>query len=71
MGELTLQVSYLVPFIWSRCKGCLAGFPVITGKYSYVACLKVAMWFVLVLSGLIMLWFPRYLRIQNLFKHLR
>ena len=29
MEELTLQVSYLVPFIWFRCKGYFKGFPVI------------------------------------------
>ena len=51
MEELTLQVSYLIPFIWFRSKGCLKGFPVI--KYTYVGCLKVAMWFVSALHDLI------------------
>ena len=46
--ELSLQVSYLIPFIWFRCKGCFKGFSVI--KYTYVACLKVALWFVSALS---------------------
>ena len=41
MEELTLQVSHLIPFIWSRCKGCFKGFPVI--KNTYVSSLKVDM----------------------------
>ena len=36
MKELTLQVSYLIPF-----KSCFKGFPAI--KYTHVPCLKVAM----------------------------
>ena len=39
MKELTLQVNYLIPFIWFNCKGCFKGFPLI--KYTYVGCLKV------------------------------
>ena len=35
MEELTLQVSYLIPF-----KSCFKGFPMI--KQTYVPCLKVA-----------------------------
>ena len=45
MEEPTLQLSYLIPFIWFRCKGCFKGFPVT--KYTYVAYLKVTVWFVL------------------------
>ena len=51
MEELTLQVSYLIPFIWFRYKGCFEDFSVI--KYTYVSCLKVAMLCVFVLCGLI------------------
>ena len=51
MEELTLEVSHLIPFIWFRCKGCFKDFPVI--EYTYVACFKVAMWFVFVLCDLI------------------
>ena len=47
MEELTLLVSYLILFIWFSCKGCFVDFPVI--KYTYVACFKVAMWFVFAL----------------------
>ena len=50
MEELTLEVSHLIPFIWFRCKGCFKDFPVI--EYTYVACFKVAMWFVFALCGL-------------------
>ena len=50
MEELTLEVSHLIPFIWFRLKGCFEDFPVI--EYTYVACFKVAMWFVFVLCGL-------------------
>ena len=58
--ELTFHVSYLIPFIWFRYRGCFTGFPVI--KYTYVACLKVAMWFAFVLCGLIVLRIPgRYI----------
>ena len=46
MEELTLQVSYLIPF-----KSCFNGFPVI--KYTYVPCLKVTMLCVFALCGLI------------------
>ena len=49
--ELTLQVSYLIPFIRLCCKGCFKDFPVI--NYTYVACFKVAMWFVFPLRSLI------------------
>ena len=49
MEELTLQVSHLIPFIWFRFKGCLKDFPRI--EYTYVACFKVAMWFVVALCG--------------------
>ena len=45
------ELSYLIPFIWFRCKGYFKDFPVI--KYTYVACFKVAMWFVFALYGLI------------------
>ena len=48
--ELTLEVSYLIPFIWFHCKGCFKGFSVI--KYTNVACLKVDMWFVFTFCGL-------------------
>ena len=41
MEELTLQVSYLIPFISFSCKGCFKSFPMI--KYTYVPSLKVAM----------------------------
>ena len=51
MGELTLQVSYLILFIWFRCKACFKGFPVI--KYIYLACLKVVIWFAFALYRLI------------------
>ena len=51
MEELTLRVSHLIPFIWFRYKGCFKGLPLI--KYTYVACLKVAFWFVFVSCGLI------------------
>ena len=51
MEELTLEVSHLIPFIWFRCKGCFKDFPVI--EYTYVACFKVALWFVFALCGLI------------------
>ena len=44
MEELTLQVSYLIPF-----KSCFNGFPVI--KYTYVPCLKVTMLCVFELCG--------------------
>ena len=44
LEELALQVSHLIPFIWFGCEGCFKGFPVI--KYTYLACLKVALWFV-------------------------
>ena len=47
MKELTLQVIYLILFMWFRCKSCFTGFTMI--KYTYVACLKFAMWFVFVL----------------------
>ena len=47
MKELTLQVIYLILFMWFRCKGCLAGFTLI--KYTYVAYLKSSVWFVFVL----------------------
>ena len=50
MEVLTLQVSYLIPFICFRCKGCFKDFPVI--KYTYVACFQVTMWFVFALNGL-------------------
>ena len=46
MEELTLQVSYLIPF-----KSCFKGLPVI--KYTYVPCLKVTMLCVFALCGLI------------------
>ena len=58
MEGLTLQVSYFIPFISFRCRGCFTGLPVI--KYPHVACLKVAMWFVFALCGLIVLWFAGY-----------
>ena len=32
MEQLTLQESYLIPFIWFRCRGCFKGFQVI--KYT-------------------------------------
>ena len=48
VGELTLQVSHLIPLIWFRCKGCFKDFPVI----EYVAYFKVAIWFVFALCGL-------------------
>ena len=51
MEELTLQVSYLIPFIALCCKGCFKDFPVIS--YTYVACFKVAMWFVFALCDFI------------------
>ena len=35
--ELTLQVSYLIPFIWFRRKSCFKDFTEI--KYTYIACL--------------------------------
>ena len=44
MEELTLQVSYLIPF-----KSCFKGFPMI--KYTYVPCLKAAMLCVFPLCG--------------------
>ena len=69
MEELTLEVSHLIPFIWFRCKGCFKDFPVI--EYTYVACFKVAMWFVFVYAVWWFLWFTRQQRIHNLFKHLR
>ena len=50
MEELTLEVSHLISFIWFRCKGCSKDFPV--SEYTYVACFKVAMWFVFALCGL-------------------
>ena len=46
MEELTLQVSYLIPF-----KSCFKVFPVI--KYTYVPCIKVAMLRMFALFGLI------------------
>ena len=46
MEELTLQVSYMIPF-----KSCFKGFPVI--NYTYVPCLKVAMLCVFALCDLI------------------
>ena len=46
MEELNLLVSYFIPF-----KSCFKGFPVI--KYTYVPCLKVAMFCVFALCGLI------------------
>ena len=45
MEELTLQVSYLIPF-----KSCFKVFPVI--NYTYEPCLKVAMLCVFALCGL-------------------
>ena len=51
MEELTLQVSYLIPFIRFCCKVRFKSFPVI--KFTYGACLKIAMWFVFASSGLI------------------
>ena len=50
MEELILEVSHLILFIWFRCKVCFKDFPVI--EYTYVACFKVAMWFVFALCGL-------------------
>ena len=44
--ELTLKVSYLIPF-----KSCYKGFPVI--MYTYVPCLKFAMLCVFAFCGLI------------------
>ena len=49
--ELPMQVSYLIPFISFRCKGCFKCFPVI--KYTYVPCLQVVMLFVFALCSLI------------------
>ena len=51
MEELTLRVSYVIPFIWFCNKGCFKDFSVI--KYTYVSYLKVAMLCVFVLCGLI------------------
>ena len=51
MEELTVQVSYLIPFISFRSKGCFIGFPVI--KYTYVPCFKVALLCLFALCGLI------------------
>ena len=48
--EQTLEVSHLISFIWFRCKGCSKDFPV--SEYTYVACFKVAMWFVFALCVL-------------------
>ena len=50
MEQLTLDVSYLIPFSWFHCKGCFKGFPVI--KYT-LPCLKGAMLYVFALCGLI------------------
>ena len=47
--ELTVQVSYLIPFISFSSNGCFKGFPVI--KYTYVPCFKVALLCVFVLCG--------------------
>ena len=41
----------MIPFIWFRCKACFKDFPVI--EYTYVACFKVSMSFVIALCGLI------------------
>ena len=46
MEDLNLLVSYLIPF-----KSCFKCFPVI--KYTYVPCLKVAMFCVFALCGFI------------------
>ena len=51
MEELTLQVIHFISFVWFRCKDCFEGFSVI--KYTYVACLKVAIWSVFAVNGLI------------------
>ena len=51
MEELTLQLSYLVPFISFSCMCCFKSFPMI--KYTYVPSLKVAMLCVFALCGLI------------------
>ena len=50
MEEPTLLVSHLIPFIWFCCKGYFKDSPVI--EYTYVACFKVAMWFVFASCGL-------------------
>ena len=49
--ELTLQVSYLIPFIWFYWKRYFKSFPVT--KYTFLVWLKFAMWFVYVLDVLI------------------
>ena len=50
MEELTLEVSHLISFISFRYKGCSKDFSV--SEYTYVACFKVAMWFVFALCVL-------------------
>ena len=50
LEKLALQVSYLIPFIWFCCEGYFKGSPLI--KYTYFACLKVVLWFVLAIYGL-------------------
>ena len=52
-GSANFGVKSFDPFIWFRCKGCFQDFPV--NDYTYVACFKVAMWFVFVLCGLMVL----------------
>ena len=47
---LVLQVSYLIPFIWVCFESYFKGSAVI--KYTYLACLKVVLWFLFAICGL-------------------
>ena len=42
--------GHLIQFIWFRCKSYFRVAPTI--KYTYLACLKVALWFVFAMYGL-------------------
>lgn len=49
LEELRFHVSNLIPFIWFPCEGYFKGSQVI--KYLCLACLKVVLWFVVVVYG--------------------
>lgn len=50
LKELVLQVSHLILVICFRCEGCFKGSQMI--KYTYLARLKIVLWFVFDVYGL-------------------
>ena len=55
VGRASFAVIHLIPFIWFPCEGFFKGSPVI--KYTYLAYLKVVLWFVFTTYGLFVFMF--------------